>query len=109
MAVDTLIANDGKVSSTIPDCIEPGQYLLRHELILQSFGMFVGSGITMSLSSYPGAQFYMECVQLKITGGGSTSPSTVSFPGAYASSDPGIAINIYQTPTGVTIPKVFSC
>lgn len=26
----------------------------------------------------------MECAQLNITGGGSTSPATVSFPGAYA-------------------------
>ncbi len=34
MAVDTLIV-DGKFSFTIPDCIEPGQYLLRHELIGQ--------------------------------------------------------------------------
>ena len=35
-AVDTLIANKGKVSFTIPQCIASGQYLLRHELI----GMF---------------------------------------------------------------------
>ena len=35
-AVDTLIANKGKVSFTIPSCIEDGQYLLRHEII----GMF---------------------------------------------------------------------
>ncbi|KAK0455632.1 glycoside hydrolase [Desarmillaria tabescens] len=95
-AVDTLIANEGKVSFTIPDCIKPGQYLLRHELIGDS---------------YPGAQFYMECAQLEITGGGSTSPSTVSFPGAYAGSDPGITINIYQTLSGYTIPgpEVFNC
>ena len=38
----------------------------------------------------------MECAQLNITGGGSTQPSTVSFPGAYAGTDPGIKINIYQ-------------
>ncbi|KAK0448222.1 glycosyl hydrolase family 61-domain-containing protein [Armillaria borealis] len=89
MAVDTLIANDGKVSSTIPDCIELGQYLLHHEqLIGQSFALT-----------------RMKCVQLEITGGGSTSPSTVSFPGAYAGSDLGIAINLYQTLTGVTIPS----
>lgn len=25
----------------------------------------------------------MECAQIQITGGGSTSPATVSFPGAY--------------------------
>jgi lytic cellulose monooxygenase (C4-dehydrogenating) len=32
-AVDKLIENAGKVTFTIPECIEPGQYLLRHELI----------------------------------------------------------------------------
>ena len=41
-------------------------------------------------SSYPGAQFYMECAQLNIVGGsGAKSPATVSFPGAYKGSDPG--------------------
>lgn len=64
----------------------------------------------------------MECAQLRITGGGSTTPNTVSFPGAYSGmytlnnlradlthsralgSDPGIKINIYQSLTGYTIP-----
>lgn len=41
-------------------------------------------------SSYPGAQFYMECAQISITGGsGSKSPATVAFPGAYHGTDPG--------------------
>lgn len=31
--MDTLIANKGKVSFTIPQCIASGQYLLRHEII----------------------------------------------------------------------------
>ncbi|EEB92275.1 hypothetical protein MPER_09241 [Moniliophthora perniciosa FA553] len=99
-AVDKLIANQGKVSFKIPDCIPAGQYLMRHELIaLHAAG------------SYPGAQFYMECAQLEITGGGSASPATVSFPGAYAGSDPGITINIYQSLTRYTIPgpEVFAC
>ncbi|KAK7041785.1 hypothetical protein VNI00_009074 [Paramarasmius palmivorus] len=99
-AVDKLIANKGKVSFKIPDCIPAGQYLMRHELIaLHAAG------------SYPGAQLYMECAQLEITGGGSASPATVSFPGAYAGSDPGITINIYQSLTGYTIPgpEVFTC
>lgn len=33
----------------------------------------------------------MECAQLHITGGGSTQPATVSFPGAYSGTDPGSA------------------
>ncbi|KIJ64532.1 carbohydrate-binding module family 1 protein [Hydnomerulius pinastri MD-312] len=98
--VDRLIANKGKVTFTIPSCIPAGQYLLRMELIALH-----------GAESYPGAQFYMECAQLQITGGGSTQPATVSFPGAYKGSDPGITINIYQTLSSYTIPgpDVFSC
>jgi len=99
-AVDRLIANKGLVSFTIPSCIEPGQYLLRHEIIALH-----------AASSYPGAQFYMECAQINVTGGGSASPATVSFPGAYSGTDPGIKINIYQTLANYTIPgpAVFTC
>jgi cellulase len=72
-AVDTLIANKGKVSFTIPACLPAGQYLLRHELIALH-----------AASSYPGAQVYVECAQINVTGGGSKVPTnTVSFPGAY--------------------------
>ena len=49
----------------------------------------------------------MECAQLDISGGGSAQPATVSFPGAYAGSDPGITINIYQTLTNYTIPGTY--
>ena len=34
--------------------------------------------------------------QLSVSGGGSASPATVSFPGAYKATDPGILVNIYQ-------------
>ncbi|KAI0352661.1 hypothetical protein OH77DRAFT_1497889 [Trametes cingulata] len=98
--VDRMIANKGKVTFTIPSCIEAGQYLLRVEMIALH-----------GASNYPGAQFYMECAQLQITGGGSTKPATVSFPGAYKGTDPGIKINIYQKLPSYTVPgpAVFSC
>ncbi|KAG6839748.1 hypothetical protein C0991_011986 [Blastosporella zonata] len=35
--VDRMIANGGKVTFTIPSCIAPGQYLLRHEIIGNQF------------------------------------------------------------------------
>ncbi|KAI0337490.1 glycoside hydrolase family 61 protein [Trametopsis cervina] len=101
-AVDKLIANKGKVSFTIPKCIASGQYLLRHEIIALH-----------AASSYPGAQFYMECAQLSITGGtGTKTPATVSFPGAYHGTDPGIKLSIYWPPvTNYTIPgpPLFTC
>ncbi|KAI0315795.1 glycosyl hydrolase family 61-domain-containing protein [Amylostereum chailletii] len=98
--VDRLIANKGKVSFNLPQCIASGQYLLRVEIIALH-----------GASTYPGAQLYMECAQLQITGGGSKSPATVSFPGAYSATDPGITINIYQTLPSYTVPgpAVFSC
>ena len=35
--------------------------------------------------------------QISVSGGGSASPATVKFPGAYAATDPGILVNIYQS------------
>ncbi|THH21278.1 hypothetical protein EW146_g269 [Bondarzewia mesenterica] len=70
-AANTMIANKGKVTFTVPSCIEPGQYLIRHELIALHVA-----------GSYPGAQFYMECAQ----------PATVSFPGDYEGSDPALPL-----------------
>ncbi|KAL0630703.1 hypothetical protein Q9L58_010447 [Maublancomyces gigas] len=99
--VTRLVNNKGKVDITIPKCIPSGNYLLRAELIALH-----------GASSYPGAQFYMECAQINVTGGGSASPATVSFPGAYAGSDPGITINIYwPVVTKYTIPgpRPFVC
>ncbi|KAK1222208.1 hypothetical protein PQX77_014952 [Marasmius sp. AFHP31] len=100
-AVDKMISADGKVRFTIPKCIPSGQYLMRHEIIaLHSAGQ------------YPGAQFYMECAQINVTGGGNASPATVSFPGAYQGTDPGVTFNLYWPPfTSYTIPgpKVFTC
>lgn len=99
--VTRLVAADGKVNATIPSCIESGQYLLRAEIIALH-----------GASSYPGAQFYMECAQIEVTNGGSTNPTGVAFPGAYKSTDPGITINIYYpTVENYTIPgpEVFTC
>ncbi|KAF6757592.1 glycosyl hydrolase family 61-domain-containing protein [Ephemerocybe angulata] len=98
--VDRLIQNKGKVTFTIPSCIPSGEYLMRVELIaLHAAG------------SYPGAQFYMECAQLKISGGGNASPATVSFPGAYKGTDPGVTVNIYSNLSSYVIPgpEVFTC
>ncbi|KAJ3508908.1 hypothetical protein NLJ89_g5500 [Agrocybe chaxingu] len=100
-AVQRLITNQGKVTFTIPNCIAPGEYLLRVELIALH-----------AAQSYPGAQLYMECAQIEITSGGNTTPApTVNFPGAYSGSDPGIRYNLYSGLTSYTIPgpSVFRC
>ncbi|KAJ8060677.1 hypothetical protein OCU04_010984 [Sclerotinia nivalis] len=100
-ATTDLINNAGIQSMTIPSCIANGQYLLRAELI----ALHAASGLQ-------GAQLYMECAQINVSGGtGTSSPSTVSFPGAYAQNDPGILINIYQSLSSYAIPgpTPFAC
>ncbi|RPB17344.1 glycoside hydrolase [Morchella conica CCBAS932] len=94
-AVDTFYADKtGKWSVKIPTNIPDGDYLLRGEIIALH-----------SASSYPGAQLYMGCVQLRVTGGSGGTPSpTAKFPGAYASTDPGITCNIYSGLTTYEIP-----
>ncbi|KAI1263703.1 carbohydrate-binding module family 1 protein [Xylariaceae sp. FL1019] len=76
----------GLMNVQIPSDIAPGDYLLRAEVV----ALHVASGTN-------GAQFYMSCFQLTVTGSGTASPSGVSLPGAYSASDPGILINIYQS------------
>lgn len=74
------------VDYTIPSCLEPGYYLVRHEIIALH-----------SAYQYPGAQFYPGCHQLEVTGSGSTAPSgLVAIPGAYAGSDAGITYDSYK-------------
>lgn len=71
---------------TIPACLEDGNYLVRHEIIALH-----------SAWAYPGAQFYPGCHQIKVSGGGSTVPSSlVAFPGAYAGDDAGITYDAYK-------------
>jgi hypothetical protein len=90
--VTRMYKNGGKYSFKIPTCIQSGQYLLRAELIALH-----GAG------SYPGAQLYMECAQLNISGGGHAQPPTVSFPGAYKPTDPGIKIQVSQFGAAVVV------
>ncbi|KAF1981714.1 lytic polysaccharide monooxygenase, partial [Aulographum hederae CBS 113979] len=92
---DRMYYAKGLVPFTIPPCIANGQYLLRAEAIALH-----------GASSYPGAQFYMECAQIEVTGGtGTAEPELVEFPGAYSGEDPGIKINLYNPkPTSYTVP-----
>ncbi|KAF1808306.1 glycoside hydrolase family 61 protein-like protein [Eremomyces bilateralis CBS 781.70] len=84
----------------IPQCIKPGYYIIRHELIALHAAW-----------EYPGAQFYPNCIQIKVKGSGNTTPSDlVSFPGAYKPTDPGITYDAYKaTPYTIPGPKLFTC
>ncbi|KAF9051865.1 glycoside hydrolase family 61 protein, partial [Panaeolus papilionaceus] len=83
------------VSFTVPKNLPSGQYFVRMEAIaLHAAG------------TYQGAQFYISCGQINVTGGGSGSPGPlVAIPGVYTGNEPGIMINIYYPiPTSYTQP-----
>lgn len=81
-----MVNGNAGVDYTIPSCLKPGYYLVRHELLALH-----------SAYQYPGAQFYPGCHQLEVTGGGSTVPSgLVSIPGVYSGSDAGITYDAYK-------------
>ncbi|PSS03715.1 hypothetical protein PHLCEN_2v3969 [Hermanssonia centrifuga] len=91
-----MIADNSSWTTTIPSTVPSGNYLIRFE--------------TIALHSMP-AQFYPECAQIEITGGGSLAPTAaelVTFPGAYTNDDPGLNIDVYsnaaQTQTTYVIP-----
>jgi hypothetical protein len=68
--------------AAIPANLAPGNYLLRHEIIALHLG-----------NLFQGAQFYVACIQLKVSGNGTGVPRSkdlVSLPGAYSDHDPGI-------------------
>eukprot|EP01114_Cavostelium_apophysatum_P024892 TRINITY_DN993_c0_g1_i3.p1 TRINITY_DN993_c0_g1~~TRINITY_DN993_c0_g1_i3.p1 ORF type:complete len:491 (+),score=82.68 TRINITY_DN993_c0_g1_i3:220-1473(+) len=75
----TLTANSGKVSVKIPSDIAPGKYLLRTE-ILAVFDI-----------DPRGAQPYVRCIELDVTGSGSVNPPGINIPGTMKYSDPGLS------------------
>ncbi|KAG2415291.1 endoglucanase IV precursor [Aspergillus terreus] len=92
-ASDQLISNNNSWTVTIPSSIASGNYVLRHEIIgLHSAG------------NKDGAQNYPQCMNLKVTGGGSDKPAGTLGTALYKDTDPGILVNIYQTLSSYVIP-----
>lgn len=86
--------NKGSVSVTIPKNTPSGDYLLRIEHIALH-----------QASNTGGAQFYIACAQIRVTGGGNGTPGPlVAFPGAYKATDPGIKVNIYSGASSYSPP-----
>lgn len=84
-AVDRMIEGKGWSYFTMPKCIAPGEYLLRVELLALH-----------SATKQNGAQFYISCANIKVTGSGTfTASSTVKIPGVYKQNDPAILTSIY--------------
>ncbi|KAL4890947.1 glycoside hydrolase [Aspergillus ambiguus] len=84
-ASDDMIANNNTAVTTIPASIANGNYVLRHELIaLHSAG------------NLDGAQNYVQCINIEVTGGGSASPDGTLGTALYKDTDPGIKFDIYS-------------
>ncbi|KAK3682196.1 family 61 glycosyl hydrolase [Podospora appendiculata] len=102
-ATNEVINNKGNQVINIPSCLTNGQYLLRAEMVALH-----------GARSTNGAQLYMECAQIEITGGtGTAKPKTYSIPGIYKSNDPGLLIDIYSMKTTsnyvIPGPPLFTC
>ncbi len=72
---------------TIPACLKPGYYLVRHEILALH-----------SAWAPKGAQFYPSCHQLNVAGLGTTVPTEglVSFPGAYQAESPNVLFQVWN-------------
>ncbi|TKW55856.1 Polysaccharide monooxygenase Cel61a [Colletotrichum tanaceti] len=93
-ATALMTAGNSGVKYTIPECIAPGQYLVRHEII----------------ALHSAAQFYPSCHQIEVSGSGSTTPSgLVAFPGAYKPTDPGMSYNRASATYIIPGPALFTC
>jgi hypothetical protein len=80
---DQLIANNNSWMVEIPPTIEPGFYVLRHEILALH-----------EAADNDGAQAYPQCFNLEVTGGGSDSPVGIPGISLYGATDPGVLINI---------------
>ncbi|KFY49042.1 hypothetical protein V495_00808 [Pseudogymnoascus sp. VKM F-4514 (FW-929)] len=81
-------------SVELPASLPNGDYLIRVEHIAVHVAYSEG-----------GAQFYLACGQINVSGGGNGKPSPlVAFPGAYSPTDPGILFDMYSPQTSYTPP-----
>ncbi|KAJ2912652.1 hypothetical protein MD484_g7765, partial [Candolleomyces efflorescens] len=87
--------NVDRYEFTLPSSLPAGQYLVRVENIA-----------VHGASSFGGAQFYISCAQIEVTGGGGGNPGPlVAIPGVYTGREPGIMLNIYYpVPTNYVMP-----
>ncbi|KAI1493614.1 glycosyl hydrolase family 61-domain-containing protein [Biscogniauxia mediterranea] len=95
-ANEVVANNGGNYTFSLPTGLESGDYLLRSEMLALHAAETVG-----------GAQFYIGCAQLKITGTGGGCSPTISLPGAYSAEDDDIYIpDVYNgfDPTTYTAP-----
>lgn len=77
-----LVYKNLKWTSTIPESLAPGNYLIRHELL--------------ALHQANTPQFYPECAQIVVTGSGTKSPAAsylTPIPAYATQKDPGVTVS----------------
>ncbi|KAH7144267.1 endoglucanase-4 [Dactylonectria estremocensis] len=91
---DTLIASNFTSSTVIPAKLKAGNYVIRHEIIaLHSAG------------NDNGAQAYPQCLNLKVGGSGTVTPTSGKVGSSlYTRSEAGIMFNLYTSYTTYPYP-----
>jgi len=97
-----VLPSKGMLHATVPACLKPGEYLVRHEIMSMSDCYKEGK-----------CQIYLSCAQVRVEGNGEVVPSDlVAFPGVYKSNSTGILwdsskedMNKYVPPG----PALFTC
>ncbi|KAJ1932982.1 hypothetical protein EC988_009272 [Linderina pennispora] len=97
--VDKIRANGGKLNIKLPADIKAGNYLLRTEIIALH-----ESDTDYAVNPARGSQYYPNCAQVSVTGGGSAVPKGYAIPGIYKTNSPGILFNLYSSYSSYPIP-----
>ncbi|KAI2632283.1 glycoside hydrolase family 61 protein [Hypoxylon sp. NC1633] len=92
-ASNVLTNNNNSWLIRIPEDIEPGNYVLRHEIISLH-----------SAANPNGAQSYPFCYNLAIDSKGTASPAGIPATELYKAADPGIKFDLFSHPTAYMIP-----
>jgi hypothetical protein len=92
-ASDELMAANNTWTVNIPSDIAAGNYVLRHEIIALH-----------NAREDNGAQAYPQCINLKVTGGGTATPKGIPATHFYTPTDPGILVDIFNNLATYVIP-----
>jgi cellulase len=88
-----MIKDNNTASVTVPSTLAAGKYVFRHEIIaLHSAG------------DANGAQAYPQCLNLEVTGDGTTVPEGVAGTSIYKADEDGIIFNVYAQDIKYNIP-----
>ncbi|OAL04565.1 hypothetical protein IQ06DRAFT_241883, partial [Phaeosphaeriaceae sp. SRC1lsM3a] len=92
-AAKKMIGDNNTFPVTVPSALAAGKYVFRHEIIaLHSAG------------DVNGAQNYPQCLNIEVTGSGTTKPEGVAATSLYKADDAGIKFNVYAPSIDYPIP-----